>query len=216
VVFPGIVAVALFPDVQDGDRIYMIMLKNLLPTGLLGLVVAAFFAALMSTVASSMHSAATIWSKDIFEKFIKKNASDRYYLNAGRLFTGVLFLIAVISAPLSQKFPGIYVYVQTLNSFFQGPVFAVLLLGMFWKRTTPWAGFFGLVSGIVMAALLFTFKSSLFTLQDPFFYISWWSFVGSLLVTVVVTFFTKPLEAEKLQGLVYHLARGSRSAQAKD
>jgi SSS family solute:Na+ symporter len=216
VVFPGIVAVALFPDVQDGDRIYMIMIKNLLPTGLLGLVVAAFFAALMSTVASSMHSAATIWSKDIFEKFIKKNASDRYYLNAGRLFTGVLFLIAVISAPLSQKFPGIYVYVQTLNSFFQGPVFAVLLLGMFWKRTTPWAGFFGLISGIAMAALMFTFKSSLFTLQDPFFYISWWSFVGSLAITVVVTFFTKPLEAEKLQGLVYHFERGSRSARAKD
>jgi solute:Na+ symporter, SSS family len=203
VVIPGLIAVGLFPGVQDGDRIYMIMIKNLLPPGLLGIVVAAFFAALMSTVSSSMHSAATIWSKDIFEKFIKKGASDRYYLNAGRIFTGILFLIAVISAPLSAQFPGIYVYVQTLNSFFQGPVFAVLLLGMFWRRTTPWAAFYGLVGGILMAAAMFIFKSALFTLQDPFFYISWWSFVGSLLVTVVITFFTKPLRDEKLKGLVY-------------
>jgi solute:Na+ symporter, SSS family len=203
VVVPGIVALGLFPGVQDGDRVYMIMIKNLLPPGLLGLVVAAFFAALMSTVASSMHSAATIWSKDIFEKFIKKEASDRYYLNAGRIFTGLLFLIAVISAPLSAQFPGIYVYVQTLNSFFQGPVFAVLLLGMFWKRTTPWAAFYGLVGGILMAAAMFIFKSALFTLQDPFFYISWWSFVGSLLLTVLITFFTKPLRDDQLKGLVY-------------
>ncbi len=215
VVFPGLLAVALFPDVQDGDRIYMILIKNLLPTGLLGLVVAAFFAALMSTVASSMHSAATIWSKDIFEKYIKKNASDRYYLNAGRMFTGILFLIAVVSAPLSQKFPGIYVYVQTLNSFFQGPVFAVLLLGMFWKRTTPWAGFFGLISGIAMAGSMFIFKSLLFTLQDPFFYIAWWSFVGSLIITIVVSLFTKPLADEKLRGLVYRLEAGVDSKQAK-
>jgi len=203
VVIPGLVAVGLFPGVADGDRIYMIMIKNLLPPGLLGLVVAAFFAALMSTVASSMHSAATIWSKDIFEKFIKKNASDRYYLNAGRIFTGILFLLAVVSAPLSAQFPGIYVYVQTLNSFFQGPVFAVLLLGMFWKRTTPWGAFYGLIGGILMAAGMFIFKAALFTLQDPFFYISWWSFVGAMLLTVGISFFTRPVDDDKLKGLVY-------------
>lgn len=207
VVIPGIVAIALFPDVQDGDRIYMVMLKNLLPTGILGLVVAAFFAALMSTVSSSMHSAATIFTRDIFQRYLKKNADDRYYLIAGRFFTGLLFTIAIVSAPLSAKFPGIYVYVQTLNAFFQGPVFAVLLLGMFWSRTTQWGGLAGLVSGIIMAALMFIYKSSLFTLQDPFFYISWWSFLGALIVTFVVSLFTAPYSHEQLQGLVYGLGR---------
>jgi len=214
VVFPGLVAVGLFPNVADGDRVYMMMIKTLLPRGVMGLVLAAFFAALMSSVSSGMHSAATVWTKDIFEKFIKKSASDRYYLRVGRIFTAILFILAIISAPLSSKFPGIYIYVQTLNSFFQGPVLAILILGMFWPRTTQWAGLFGLIGGILMAATMFVFKSSLFTIQDPFLYISWWSFVGSLILCVLITMVTKPEPMQKLRGLVYGLVLKDTALQS--
>jgi SSS family solute:Na+ symporter len=112
-------------------------------------------------------------------------------------------VIGVATAPLSSLFPGIYVAIQTFLSFFQGPLFAILLLGIFWKRTTQWGGLSGLVIGIAFAFYLNLFSESIFTIEDPFLYVSWWSFVLAFIVTIIVTFFTESYSAEKLDGLVY-------------
>ena len=205
VVIPGLIAIVLYPGMKDGDAAYAVMIRELLPPGMTGLVFAAFFAALMSSVDSALNSAATIFTKDVYQKFIKTNESDDHYLVVGRLVTFIVLIFAVITAPLSKKFEGVYVYVQTINSFIQGPFLAVLILGIFWKRTTQWAGLFGFLSGILLSAIMYTFKSQLFTIQEPFLYIAWWSFVGSLLVTVLISLITKPHPIEKLRGLVYGL-----------
>ena len=202
-VFPGLIALGLFPGIADGDRAFPVMIKELLPPGMTGLVFAAFFAGLMSSVDSTVNSAATIWTKDIYEKFIKKDADDRHYLIVGRIFTVVLLLFAIITAPISEKFPGIYVYVQTLLSFFQGPTLGILVLGMFWSRMTQWGGLVGLIGGMCVSALLYIFKSTLFTIDDPFLYISWWSFLASLILGTVTSLTTRPEPIEKLRGLVY-------------
>lgn len=214
VVTPGLIALAMFPDLGDGDKAFPVLVHRLLPPGLTGLVFAAFLAALMSSVDSALNSAATLWTRDVYQRFIYRRGTDRHYLAVGRITTLVLLIIGIVSAPLNQKFPGMYVYVQTLLSFIQGPTLAILLLGMFWKRTSSAAGLVGLVVGIATSATLFAFKSKFFTISDPFLYISWWSFVVSVIVTVLVTLFTQPHPEERLRGLVYQLTVADDEVQA--
>ena len=203
VLFPGLVAIIIHPDLEDGDQALPMMIKTILPPGLIGLMFSAFFAGLMSSVDSMLNSTATLFTKDIYEPFIKQNAEDKHYLFVGKMTTLVLLVVGVATAPISSLFPGIYVAIQTFLSFFQGPLFAILLLGIFWKRTTQWGGFTGLVIGISFAFYLNLFSDSIFTIEDPFLYVSWWSFVLAFVVTIAVTFFTEPYSEEKLIGLVY-------------
>ena len=203
IVFPGLIALAMFPGLPNADEALPTLVRELLPPGLMGLVFAAFFAALMSSVDSYLNSASTLWTRDIYQRFLRKNASDRHYLTVGRVLTVAFILFAVGFAPVTGKFSGIYVAMQTLLSIFQGPTLAILLLGMLWRRTTQWGGLVGLISGVVISASLFAMKKDIFICEDPFLYIAWWSFVGSLVITTVVSLFTRPHPLERLHGLVY-------------
>jgi SSS family solute:Na+ symporter len=203
VLFPGMIALALHPGLADGDTAVPTMIKTLLPPGLRGLLFAAFLAGLMSTIDSLLNSTATLWTKDLYQRFLHRSGSDRHYLTVGRVATLVLLILGVVTSPASSYFPGIYVAVQTFLSFFQGPVFAVLLLGIFARRITPWGGLAGLVGGIGVSSVLYLFKAELFTIENPFLYVSWWSFLGGIGFAVVVSFLTKPQPIEQLAGFVY-------------
>ncbi len=205
VMFPGLIAIVLYPGLADGDKALPLMIKNILPAGLVGLMFSAFFAGLMSSVDSLLNSTATLFTKDIYEPYITKGASDKHYLRVGKITTLVLLILGVVTSPLSKFFPGIYVAIQTFLSYFQGPLFSILLLGIFWKRTTQWGGLSGLIIGIAVAFILNTFKGRFFTIEDPFLYVSWWSFVTGFVITFVVSLFTVPHPDNKLVGLVYNL-----------
>jgi SSS family solute:Na+ symporter len=166
---------------------------------------AAFLAGLMSSIDSMLNSTATLWTKDIYEKFIRKDAPDEHYLIVGRIATVVLLILGVITSPVSERYEGIYVAIQTFLSIFQGPIFSVLLLGMLWRRTTQWGGLAGLVGGMMSSGLMYWFKESLFTIEDPFLYVSWWSFVTGFIITIVVSLFTQSHPVSRLYGLVYRL-----------
>jgi SSS family solute:Na+ symporter len=212
VMFPGLIALATYPGMADGDQAFPRLVKDLLPPGLRGLLFAGFLAALMSTIDSILNSTATLWTKDVYERFLKKSASDRHYMIVGQLATVVLLIFGVITSPLSKRFPGIYVAIQTFLSFFQGPVFSILLLGMFWPRATQWGGLVGLVGGIFTSALLYIFKGRLFTIEDPFLYVSWWSFVMGVLLNVTVSLATKPHPQGRLAGLVFRLPKAPKGS----
>ncbi|HUH47485.1 MAG TPA: sodium/solute symporter, partial [Arenibacter sp.] len=203
VLFPGLMAVVVHPGLADGDQALPMMIKSILPPGLIGLMFAAFFAGLMSSVDSLLNSTATLFTKDIYEPFIKKGASDQHYLKVGQITTLVLLIIGVATSPISSDFPGIYVAIQTFMSYFQGPLFAILLLGIFWKRTTQWGGLSALVIGIGFAIFLNVFKQRFFTIEDPFLYISWWSFLVGFIINVTVSLMTKPHTKDQLEGLVF-------------
>ncbi|RLD35929.1 MAG: sodium transporter [Bacteroidetes bacterium] len=203
VLFPGLMAIIIHPGLEDGDRSLPMMIKSTLPPGLIGLMFSAFFAGLMSSVDSLLNSTATLFTKDIYEPYIKKGADDKHYLKVGKITTLVLLLVGVATSPISSRYPGIYVAIQTFLSYFQGPMFSILLLGIFWKRTTQWGGLSGLVIGIAFAVYLNTFKSQFFTIEDPFLYVSWWSFLLGFVVTVLVSVFTSPYSESRLSGLVY-------------
>jgi len=209
VVLPGLLALALNPGLvgADMDKAFPWLIKNLLPAGLAGLVFAAFMAALISSVDSTLNSAATLWTRDIYQRFFKKDASDRHYLRVGRILTLVFVLWAIAFAPVTKEFPGIYVAMQTLLSIFQGPTFAITLLGIYWKRANQWGGLSGLIGGVAISSSLF------FITKSSFLYIAWWSFLGSLLIAVLVSLLTKPDPSEKLEGLVYGLVMKDDSIQ---
>jgi SSS family solute:Na+ symporter len=201
VVLPGLLALSMNPNLvgPEMDRAFPWLIRNLLPAGLAGLVFAAFMAALISSVDSTLNSAATVWTRDIYQRFIVKNASDRHYLKVGRILTLVFVLWAIAFAPVTKQFPGIYVAMQSLLSIFQGPTFAITLLGIGWSRATQWGGLFGLLVGVAISSTLY------FAAGWSFLYVAWWSFVGALIVNVVVSLMTKPEPTSKLEGLVYGL-----------
>jgi Na+/proline symporter len=117
--------------------------------------------------------------------------------------TGVFIIVAAIAAPyLASERLGIYNFIQTMLSLFQGPTLALLLLGIIWRRTTGAAAVAGLVSGVLFCVMLHT-ADGLFPSEDPFLFVAWWSFVFTLFVTIVVSLFTRPEPEEKIAGLTW-------------
>jgi SSS family solute:Na+ symporter len=82
---------------------------------------------------------------------------------------------------------------------------------MFWPRATQWGGLAGLVGGISTSILLYIFKGRLFTIEEPFLYISWWSFVAGVLLNVAVSLVTRPHPHGRLAGLVFGLPKAPKS-----
>ncbi|MGD9853771.1 MAG: SLC5 family protein [Planctomycetaceae bacterium] len=216
---PGLIAAAKFPDLADGDLAYPVLVSTLLPAGLKGLFVAAFIAALMSSVDSYLNSAATILTLDLYKRFLKPQANERQLLRIGRLTTAVLLAWAIAFAMLLARLSeqsGIYAIFQTLMAFFQGPALAILLCGVLWRRATGTAALIGFLSGVACSILLFALSQDavigrlgwrpLFQVSEPFLYFSVWAFAVTLGVVIVVSLLTRPDPPEKTQ---YVLGRGS-------
>jgi len=203
IVIPGLIGFAIFPNLKHGDDVYPTMLRELLPTGVAGLVFAGFLAALMSSVDSYLNSASTLWTMDIYRRYIKKDATSVHLYKVGRLLTIVFIILAVFLAPLTGKFKGVFSAMQTLLSIFQGPTFAILLLGMIWKRANSPGAVAGLIVGVITSSTLFWIKDGIFQAADPFLYIAWWSFVTGIAATIVVSLATPPKPAETIKDLVY-------------
>jgi SSS family solute:Na+ symporter len=211
VVLPGFFALALCTDptqITNPDQAFPWVMRNLLPVGLSGLVFAGFIAALLSSMDSTINSAAALFTRDIYQKFMVKDASDRHYLILGRVITIILILIGMAFAPITNHFPGIYRAMQELLTIFQGPTFATVLLGVAWKRANKWGALTGLVGGVFTSLSLAKIWQPMMNLPRTgmnFLYVAWWSFVAALTLNVIVSLLTKPEPIEKIRGLVYGL-----------
>ncbi len=197
-VLPGLFVVALCTEqLGTKDDALPWAIRNMLPVGLAGLVFAAFIAAIFSSVDSTLNSAVTIWTRDIYQRFIVRKAPDRHYLHFGRWLTVGFVLIAAPLAPLTKEF-GIYKAMQMALTIFQGATLGTVLLGVLWARSTRWGGLTGLVGGVALSVLLTVAGVN-------FLYVAWWSFLASLAINVVVSLATKAEPLSKLRGLVYGL-----------
>lgn len=207
VFLPGMAARALAPDLEKHDEAIPMLINQLLPSGLKGLMFAAFFAALMSSVDSYLNSCVTIFTGDVFrpiyEKFKQREVPGRLGLILGRTMTALILLFAAFYAPRFSDSETLYDNVQTLLSLFQGPTLAILLLGIFWHRATAWGGFAGLVVGCCFTFGLNRLGDAVFMSDDPYLYVAIWSFLFALAATVIVSLLTPPDPEEKLRGLVY-------------
>ena len=132
----------------------------------------------------------------------------------GRFLAAALIVTAGLAAPAFQDSnTPIYVIIQTMLSYFQGPTLAILLLGILWRRTTGWGGLAGLVLGVASTVSLSAVGEDIFPSGDPFLFVAFWSFLFSLAVTIAVSLITPREPDEKLRGLVYGSVMQDESAQ---
>src|SRR4051795_3363491 len=137
-------------DVKFNDSLLFLM-RDVLPNGLLGLAIAGLLAAFMAGMAANVSAFNTVLSYDIWQTYVVKEREDGYYLRVGRIATVAATVIAIFTAALASNFSNIMDYLQALFGFFNAPLFATFILGMFWKRMTPTAGWVGLVAGTLAA-----------------------------------------------------------------
>jgi SSS family solute:Na+ symporter len=120
---------------------------------------------------------------------------------------------AIVFAPVSTRFPGIFVALQTLMSLILPPTFAILLLGVLWRRVTRNAGLIGLLTGVGGWIAMFLFKGSLFSVGEAFLYMAWWAFVLTFTVTIVVSLLSPPEPEGSLDGLVFEFTTSSGASE---
>lgn len=165
VVLPGIAVFALAQGdtffqnsmMADGkpvaDRAYPVLL-NLLPHGLKGLSFAALTAAIVASLAGKTNSIATIFTLDIYQKIFNKNSSESNLVRIGQITVVVALLLAVVIAPFLGIDKGGLNYIQEYTGFVSPAIFAMFLLGFFWKRTTSSAALFATIGGFGFSVLL--------------------------------------------------------------
>jgi SSS family solute:Na+ symporter len=208
VALPGLCAIVLVPQLgaENADRAVPEMIRLLMPAGLRGLMFAALFAAMMSHISATLNSTSTIFITDIVGQLRnwsgRRPLKEKTALLLGRITTAILIIsTALLAEPIGNR-EQIYVYMQTILSMFQGPVLAILLLGIIWPRATGYGGLAGLVLGVTFCFILRN-TPGLFPSEDPFLFVAWWSFVFALIVTIVVSLLTKREPEEKLRGMVW-------------
>ncbi len=136
----------------DYDMVVPAMLAHFFPTGMLGLGLTALIASFMSGMAGNVTAFNTVWTYDIYQSYIRPNASDAHYLAVGRATTVVGILASVACAYTAAKFNNIMDVLQLVFAFVNAPLFATFLLGMFWRRATGHGAFAGLLTGTAAAA----------------------------------------------------------------
>ncbi|MER5477071.1 sodium:solute symporter family protein [Streptomyces sp. NPDC002734] len=214
VMIPGLVAAVLVPKIgsassglEYNDAIPYLM-GQLLPNGVLGIAITGLVAAFMAGMAANVSSFNTVFTTDIWAKYIKRGQEDSYYLRFGRMITVLGVLASMGTAFLASTFSNIMAYLQTLFSFFNVPMFVVFIIGMFWKRASMVSGFWGLLAGTVSAMINYfvIYKQGVIDIpsdQGANFVSAIVGFVAGAVVMVAVSLFTKPKPMEELQGLVY-------------
>jgi SSS family solute:Na+ symporter len=164
VVLPGIAAYVLFKQdvfgaemMQNGevnpDRAYPVLL-NILPVGLKGLSFAALTAAVVASLAGKANSIATIFTLDIYQKVLDPAASEKKLVAVGKVAVVVAMILGVLIAPhLGIDKKGGFQYIQEYTGFVSPGIFAMFILGFFWKKTTSTAALFATIGGFLLSVL---------------------------------------------------------------
>jgi SSS family solute:Na+ symporter len=190
---------SLLPDHQD--KAFPLALQTFAPSGLKGVILAGFFAAVMSTISALANSIATIFSLDVYKKFWRKNAGDRELITTGQISGGAALLISSLVAPLVGSI-GLFKYFQTGVTYMATPFISVLLLGIFWKRATYAGAIAGLIGGVVIQLAL---AGTLLVLNINLH----WLYVGAIaqaltmLLIVLVSLYTTPPAPEAIKPFIW-------------
>ncbi len=222
VVLPGLVAISLDPTTTQllggrYDNALPVMLGKFYPSGLLGIGLTALLASFMSGMAGNVTAFNTVWTFDIYQTHINPGKPDSHYLRMGRLATVFAVAVGIGTAFIVLKFNNLMDYLQLLFAFFNAPLFATFLLGMFTRKATPTGGFCGLLAGILTAAVHYTLlRFDVFHYPNAKemannFYQAIWAFSVCFVVTLVVSAMTRPKPDEELVGLVYSLTPKPRN-----
>jgi solute:Na+ symporter, SSS family len=209
--------------VLDYDLAIPNMLLHYFPSGILGLGLTALLASFMSGMAGNVTAFNTVWTYDIYQSYIRPNASDAHYLWMGRVATVFGIALSIGAAYAATRFNNIMDMLQLVFAFVNAPLFATFLLGMFWKRATGHGAFLGLISGTAAAAvhhgltlptgaapgikgawlgpILHTYPSEM--AQN--FWTAIWAWTTCFVVTILISLLTRARDEKELVGLVYSM-----------
>ena len=214
---PGVVALALKMKGElhwdTPDQAFPVLMTNLLPSGLRGLVAAGLLAALMSSLASVFNSCSTLFTVDIYKK-LKPDAPEKKLLRVGRIATIFVVIAGILWIPIMQNISGVlYEYLQSVQAYIAPPITAVFLLGIFFKRINAKGAISTLVFGLVVAALRIVLELSKESLTPGTFIYTFgninfltfgvYFFLLCCCVAVLVSLLTEKPSEEQLAGLTF-------------
>jgi SSS family solute:Na+ symporter len=157
IVIPGIMAVQLYgSQIASPDQAYPTLIKNLIPAGLRGFILAALAGAVVSTLASVLNSASTIFTMDLFNRHWKKNASQQSLVLTGRITTVLFVLVGCFLAPqiADPRFGGVFRYIQEFQGYISPGILAAFVFGFIVKKAPPAAGVTALLSCVPIYGFL--------------------------------------------------------------
>ncbi|MBI2920051.1 MAG: Na+:solute symporter [Planctomycetes bacterium] len=174
----AVASLALYPALKDGQLAYPMMMRDLLPTGLRGLMVAAFLAAYMGTINSQLNWGASYLTSDLYKRFMKKGAPDTHYLRASKIFMAVLLAISAwIAYLMSTQQNGLIRTFQLLIAM-QAGTGLVYMLRWYWWRVSAWSELVAVMGSVAVASSLEVMKA--FNVLQP-------NFVHTMMITVSIT-----------------------------
>ncbi len=234
-VFPGTCAILLFADLdvaslnyplasgeicrdlsQCPNATYPLLLFNLLPTGILGLVLAGLLAAMMSSVSATFNSASTLVTMDFVAK-LRPEMTSKQLVRVGQITTGVLVILASAWAPLIERFDSLWEYLQDILSYIAPPVASAFILGLFWKRANGTGAFISLMTGFafaIVAVISRTYGLVGWLNEMHFLHRTVFLFVLCMLVNVVVSLATAPPDPEQVAHYTWN--RGILRAETEE
>lgn len=214
---PGVIALTLKMrgelNWESADEAFPVLMSNLLPSGLRGLVAAGLLAALMSSLASVFNSCSTLFTVDVYKK-LRPDTPEKKLVRTGQIATVFVVIIGIIWIPIMANISGVlYEYLQSVQSYIAPPITAVFLLGIFYKRINATGAFATLIMGILVAF----FRIALELLKDNFdsdgilYYLGdmnfltfgAWFFLFCLIFMVVVSLLTKSPDKEQIVNLTF-------------
>jgi len=206
-VFPGVMAYVLFRDKigENGDGTLGVLILELLPRGVQGLVLAGLLAAMMSTVAGALNSAATLVSIDIVQR-LRPQTADRTLVRIGQTTAMVVMIAAVAWSTQGERFGGIFQGINQMIAMLSPPISAVFIWGIFWRRGTSAAAFTTLMVGFALGLVVFVMDFPAFGIEIitkkcgiPYVLQAWWLICACSAVFVVVSLLTPPPAPERVE-----------------
>lgn len=248
-IIPGMLALALARSGQvpglgvmvdaEGNAIrdvaqaaYPLMVQQIMPIGLRGIVVAGLLAALMSSLAGAFNACSTLFTMDFYQQ-LRPKASQHQLVWIGRVATGVMVVIALIWIPVIQGAKGLYEYLQGVQGYLAPPIFAVFFLGVFFKRLNAKGCLAALLVGFLMGVFRlavdtpvslgvagyengYTVGTLFWIVNNIYFqYYSLLIFIVSVVTMFVVSYVSEAPQDDKLHGLTYATVSDEHRAESR-
>lgn len=196
------------------DTALPVLIARYFPAGLVGLGITALLAGFMAGQAGNVSAFNTVFTYDIYRALFKKDASDAHLILVGRITTVAGVFLSILTAYAAMQFNTIMDYIQAIFSWVNAPLFATMLLGMFWARCTSAGAFWGLVLGMISSFTMFiginfkwlnpkilTFSENPSDMSNNLWR-AWWAWLICFVATIIISYLTKPKPKEELVGLV--------------
>ena len=227
---PGLIAYALSKSGQlnytTSDQVFPTLVRELLPSGLRGLVAGGLIAALMSSLSSVFNSCSTLFTIDIYKK-LKPNTSEKKLVFVGRVATAVVVVTGVLWIPLMKVVSsgGLYTYLQSVQAYIAPPIAAVFLLGLFWSRINSSGALAALIGGFSAGMIRLGLEINKANLEDGiwlsiaelnFLYFAIFSFLSCIATLIIVSILTPAPDSDKLEGLTYETTLSTDKENSKN